>query len=65
MLVFLLLFIGITTSDVVFFYLGGQSLLAVTLINRINKNFDASIPLSALFRSPSIIELENILNNQN
>jgi acyl-CoA synthetase (AMP-forming)/AMP-acid ligase II/thioesterase domain-containing protein/SAM-dependent methyltransferase/acyl carrier protein len=48
-----------------FFDLGGHSLLAVTLINRINKNFDASIPLSALFRSPSIIELENILNNQN
>ncbi len=47
-----------------FFELGGHSLLAVHLIAKINKQFDKNIQLSAIFQSPTIKQLANILHEQ-
>ncbi|MEU8620074.1 amino acid adenylation domain-containing protein [Streptomyces sp. NPDC048623] len=37
-----------------FFACGGNSLLAVSLINRINRTFGADLPLEAIFSSPTV-----------
>ncbi|MEH2313979.1 MAG: beta-ketoacyl synthase N-terminal-like domain-containing protein [Nostoc sp.] len=47
-----------------FFELGGHSLLAVHLIAKINKQFGKNIQLSAIFQSPTIKQLANILHEQ-
>ncbi|MCG8925260.1 amino acid adenylation domain-containing protein [Lentzea sp. CC55] len=40
-----------------FFETGGNSLIAVGLVNRINKEFGTSLPLQVLFESPTIEQL--------
>lgn len=40
-----------------FFASGGNSLIAVSLINRINKIFSSALPLQALFESPTVEQL--------
>ncbi|GHJ40701.1 amino acid adenylation domain-containing protein [Streptomyces sp. TS71-3] len=40
-----------------FFASGGNSLIAVGLINKINREFEASLPLQVLFESPTIEKL--------
>jgi len=45
-----------------FFEIGGHSLLATQLVSRIRKEFDAEIPLAALFSEPTIAGLEKTLN---
>ena len=47
-----------------FFDLGGQSLLAVRLFNRIEEEFGQRFPLAMLFRAPSIEDLANKLINK-
>jgi acyl-coenzyme A synthetase/AMP-(fatty) acid ligase/acyl carrier protein len=41
-----------------FFNLGGNSLVAMTLIGEIREAFDVELPLISLFRSPTILEME-------
>ncbi|MGB6222541.1 amino acid adenylation domain-containing protein, partial [Haloferula sp.] len=45
-----------------FFSLGGHSLLSLRLIHRIEAEFDKSIPLTALFKQPTIRGLSERLN---
>jgi len=45
-----------------FFDLGGDSLLAVGLIDRINQQFQQNLPLSSLFLNPTVENLANRLN---
>ncbi|MFF7974408.1 amino acid adenylation domain-containing protein [Streptomyces sp. NPDC007905] len=40
-----------------FFELGGNSLLAVTLVNRMNKAFEGTLPLQVLFDAPTVEKL--------
>jgi amino acid adenylation domain-containing protein len=40
-----------------FFACGGNSLIAVTLVNRINRAFGTSLPLQILFESPTVEKL--------
>jgi len=40
-----------------FFACGGNSLIAVSLVNRINREFGCSLPLQVLFESPTIADL--------
>ena len=40
-----------------FFASGGNSLIAVTLVNRINRQFGTQLPLQALFESPKLADL--------
>jgi len=47
-----------------FFDLGGHSLLAIRLLARIEKIFDKSIPVSAIFQSPTIAQLATILGER-
>ncbi|MBL9213335.1 MAG: amino acid adenylation domain-containing protein [Opitutaceae bacterium] len=51
--------IGIRDS---FFDLGGQSLLAVTIFNRIERELGRKLPLSTLFRAPTIEQLAAVLD---
>ncbi len=50
--------IGVRAS---FFALGGNSLLAVRLFAQIENRFGKRLPLSALFQSPTVAELANLL----
>ncbi len=52
--------VGIRDS---FFDLGGQSLLAVSLFARIEREFGKKLPLATLFKSPTIEQLAAALNN--
>ena len=45
-----------------YFDLGGQSLQAVRLFSRIEKQFGRTLPLSALFSSPTIAQLATLLS---
>ncbi|GAB1539219.1 hypothetical protein NUACC21_18850 [Scytonema sp. NUACC21] len=45
-----------------FFDLGGNSLLAVSLLERINKQFERNLPLSTLFLNPTIESLATCLS---
>ncbi|MEG3877084.1 amino acid adenylation domain-containing protein [Microcoleus sp. herbarium7] len=45
-----------------FFDLGGDSLLAVRLIDRINQQFQQDLPLSCLFLNPTVDSLANSLD---
>ncbi|HKB85679.1 MAG TPA: amino acid adenylation domain-containing protein [Ignavibacteriaceae bacterium] len=47
-----------------FFDLGGQSLLAVRLFNRIEEEFGKRFPLAMLFKAPTIEELAKRLTNE-
>jgi len=47
-----------------FFDLGGQSLLAVRLFNRIDEEFGQRFPLAMLFKAPTIEDLANKLINK-
>ncbi|MEG4576129.1 amino acid adenylation domain-containing protein [Microcoleus sp. N3A4] len=44
-----------------FFEVGGHSLLAARLLAEIEKVFDKKLPLSAIFQSPTVEQLANIL----
>ncbi len=46
-----------------FFHIGGHSLLAVQLLARINDAFQIALPLSQLFRSPSIATLAAVIDS--
>ena len=46
-----------------FFQVGGHSLLAVRLLARIDERFGVSLPLSQLFRTPSIAQLALALDS--
>ena len=48
-----------------FFDLGGQSLLAVRLFNRIEEEFGKRLPLASLFSAPTIEDLAKKLTNEN
>ena len=50
--------IGIHDS---FFELGGESILAIKLISRMNKDFDIELPVRALFEQPTIAELATLI----
>lgn len=54
--------IGITTS---FFELGGHSVLAMKLINRIEKKFGAKVNLPDFFQSPTIKGVAQVIENGN
>ncbi|MGW1008422.1 amino acid adenylation domain-containing protein [Streptomyces termitum] len=45
-----------------FFESGGNSLIAVTLIGRVNREFDASLPLQILFDAPTVARLAHRLD---
>jgi acyl carrier protein len=44
-----------------FFELGGESILAIKLTSRINKDFDIELPVRALFEQPTIAELATLI----
>ncbi|MGW1075020.1 amino acid adenylation domain-containing protein [Streptomyces sp. NPDC002537] len=48
-----------------FFESGGNSLIAVALINRINREFGCSLPLQVLFESPTVEKLARRVDNEN
>ncbi|HEY2328967.1 MAG TPA: amino acid adenylation domain-containing protein, partial [Verrucomicrobiae bacterium] len=47
-----------------FFDLGGHSLLAVRLVARIEKVFGRKIPVAAIFQSPAVAQLANVLREK-
>lgn len=47
-----------------FFEVGGHSLLAIELINKIQKTFGTTLPLTSLFRAPTLRELALQCTNQ-
>ena len=48
-----------------FFSIGGNSLLSVSLFQKIEKNFGIILPVSTLFRTPTIRELTKRLEQEN
>ncbi len=46
-----------------FFEFGGNSLMAVALVNRINKAFDSALPLQILFDAPTIEQLAALVDS--
>ena len=46
-----------------FFVLGGQSLLAISLFNKIEQEFNQTLPLNILFQAPTIEKLAAILQD--
>jgi thioesterase domain-containing protein/acyl carrier protein len=47
-----------------FFELGGHSLLAVRLMNQLNRCFGANIPMSALFRQPTVEQIASLVRKE-
>ena len=47
-----------------FFQSGGNSLIAVSLINKINREFNRDLPLNALFEAPTIEELAQKVDSE-
>ncbi|AWK10725.1 amino acid adenylation protein [Streptomyces spongiicola] len=47
-----------------FFECGGNSLIAVGLVNRVNRRFGCALPLQVLFESPTIEELARRVDGQ-
>jgi thioesterase domain-containing protein/acyl carrier protein len=47
-----------------FFELGGNSLIAVSIINKINTSLSCDLPLQIVFSSPTIKQLAQVINNQ-
>jgi thioesterase domain-containing protein/acyl carrier protein len=47
-----------------FFELGGNSLLAVSIVNKVNKAFGSSLPLQVLFEAPTIEKLASTLDDE-
>jgi amino acid adenylation domain-containing protein len=47
-----------------FFGLGGNSILAITLLNKISKSTGFTLALASLFESPTILELSKKMGNQ-
>ena len=52
------------STDDDFFQLGGNSLIAVSIINKINTTLSCDIPLQIIFTSPTIQKLSQVINNQ-
>ena len=50
--------------DTDFFELGGNSLIAVSVINKINTTLSCDLPLQIVFSSPTIQKLAQVINNQ-
>ncbi|MDZ4262804.1 MAG: thioesterase domain-containing protein, partial [Pseudomonadota bacterium] len=46
-----------------FFELGGNSLMAVAIVNMVNKTFEISLPLQVIFEAPTIEELARTINS--
>jgi acyl carrier protein len=40
-----------------FFYLGGQSIMAIRIVQRINQAFQINLPMRAIFTEPTIANL--------
>ena len=53
--------VGVTDN---FFDLGGHSLIAIRLINQISKHFQQRLPLTTLFKHPTIAQLAYALQNE-
>jgi acyl carrier protein len=49
--------------DTNFFEMGGHSLKAVSMMNKIYKILGTSIPLQAIFRGPTIAEISHVIKN--
>ena len=47
-----------------FFYLGGQSIQAAKLFQRIASEFDRKLPLATLFQAPTIAQISEIIDSQ-
>jgi len=47
-----------------FFRMGGNSLLAMVVINRINTEFKIKLPISAFFKNPTPLKLAHIIDDQ-
>jgi amino acid adenylation domain-containing protein len=54
---------AVSTQDD-FFATGGNSLIAVGLVNRINREFGCSLPLQVLFDAPTIAKLALMIDGQ-
>ena len=46
-----------------FFFLGGHSLFAAQLIERLRERFGVDVPLLALFESPTVASLAALMEN--
>jgi thioesterase domain-containing protein/acyl carrier protein len=47
-----------------FFESGGNSLMAVSLVNKINRTFDSSLPAQVLFEHPTVEELAALVDSR-
>ncbi len=47
-----------------FFEIGGNSLMAVSLVHQINRTFHSSLPVQVLFEHPTVEELAALLDSQ-
>ncbi len=54
----------VTDPDDVFFDIGGSSLYAIKLVSAIEKKFRISIPVIAVFKSPTIRQLAKIIEKE-